>query len=258
MNSASLPWLLAGSVLLLALLWLFRGPSQPVRPASAGPEQAVRPPAPSATDVPTAPDGPEGFGYKMAWIAVRTTDTAALLQALPVDQLQRCTWQQGVAGAYGPSVFVTPAVGAWTLVAGTSLPFLDRPAAVQAAQALLLPLSRTFGEAQYFSSHRVVEAHGWMKAVDGQLVRAYAHVGDQGETVVASGTRTAAEPVTLVNTLSAAAQRDAAYRERPDVTSPDEELVMQVAGRWSVDPTTLEERHDVAPGLGWQGRFTRQ
>ena len=194
----------------------------------------------------------------MAWIAVRTTDTAALLQALPVHQAQQCSWQQGVAGAYGQTLFVTPAVGDWTLVAGITLPFLDSPAAVKEAEALLLPLSRTFGEAQYFSSHRIVEAHGWMKAVAGTLVRAYAYVGERGETVVATGTRTPAEPLTLLNTLSADAQKDTAYFERPDLTSPDEELVMQVAAQWSVDPTTIEERHDIAPGLGWQGRYTKK
>jgi hypothetical protein len=258
MNSASFTWLMAGSALLLALFWLFRSPSHEVRPASDGPEKAALQEAPTSSDMPTAPDKPEGFGYKMAWLAVHTTNTAALLQALPMLQPQRCTWQQGVAGAYGPTVFVTPAVGKWTLIAGTSLPFLDSPAAVKEAEALLLQLSRTFGEAQYFSSHRVVEAHGGMKAVDGQLVRAYAYVGDQGETVVATGASTPAEPATLINTLSAAAQQDSTYLERPDLTSPDEELVMHIAAQWSVDPTALDERRDIAHGMGWQGHYKRK
>jgi hypothetical protein len=68
-------------------------------------------------------------------------------------------------------VFVTPPIGDWTLVVGTSLSFLDSPAAAKEAGTLLLQLSRTFGEAQYFSSHQVVEAHGWIKAVAGKVVR---------------------------------------------------------------------------------------
>ncbi len=240
----------------LVFFWVFHKPSGEVKPASASQERAVPQEAAPTTTAPVASDAPEGFGYKMAWIAVRTTNTAALLQALPLHLPHQCTWRQGVAGAYAQTVFVTPAVGEWTLVAGTSLPFLDSPAAVKEAEALLLRLSQTFGEAQYFSSHRLIEAHGWMKAVQGKLVRAYAYVGEQGETVVAKGTFTPAEPSTLVNTLSAAAQQDAAYLERDDLISPTEELVMQVAAQWSIDPTTLGERRDIAPGQGWQGRFT--
>jgi hypothetical protein len=257
MSTTSLLWVIAG-LLLLALFGLFRRPSDKVKPVSATPDRAAFHQVTTALKEPAALDAPEGFGYKMAWLAVRTTNTAALLKELPLRQLQQCTWQKGVAGAYGQSVFVTPPIGEWTLVAGTSLFFLDSPAAAKEAEALLLQLSQTFGEAQYFSSHRVVEAHGWMKAVAGKVIRAYAHVGDKGETVIATGVKSCVEPATLVNTLSAAAQQDPSYLERPDLTSPTEELVMEVAAHWSVDPTSLEERRDIAPGRGWQGHYNRK
>nr|GEZ77608.1 hypothetical protein [Tanacetum cinerariifolium] len=102
---------------------------------------------------------------------------------------------------------------------------------------------------------RVIEAHGWAKGLKGKIVRAYAYVGDQGETVVATGPLSAVEPPTLVNTRSLAAQHDTAYLERPDLTTPTEELIMQIAAQWSVDPTTLDTRHDIAPGFGWQGHY---
>jgi hypothetical protein len=257
MSTTSLLWAISG-LLLLALFGLFRRPSSKVKLVSAPPDRAAFHQVNTAFKEPAALDAPESFGFKMAWLAVCTTNTAALLKELALRQPQQCTWQKGVAGAYGQTVFVTPPIGEWTLVAGTSLSFLDSPAAAKEAEALLLQLSRTFGEAQYFSSHRVVEAHGWMKAVAGKLVRAYAYVGDKGETVLATGAKISVEPATLVNTLSAAAQQDSTYLERPDLVSPTEELVMEVAAHWSVDPTTLEERRDIAPGKGWQGYYNRK
>jgi hypothetical protein len=257
MNSTLVSWLVAGFLALSALLyWKFGRAAGHQKPASASHSTtASKASASQAPMVATAPNVPVSFGYKLTWLAVRTTEAKAVAQALHLQGLQQCSWEHGVEGAYAQTVFVTPAVAGWTLVAGRTLPFLPDPASVPAAEALVSQLSQQFGEAQYFSSQRVIEAHGWVKGLKGKIVRAYAYVGDQGETVVATGPLSAVEPPTLVNTRSLAAQRDTAYLERPDLTTPTEELVMKIAAQWSVDPTTLDTRHDITPGFGWQGRY---
>jgi hypothetical protein len=87
---------------------------------------------------------------------------------------------------------------------------------------------------QFFSTHRVVEAHSWAFADRGRLIRAFAYVGEQGDTVLNIGNKTPGEP-----------------RLKPgDV--PTEETVMQVAAKWSIDPTTFDSQ-PVQPALGWSG-----
>jgi len=257
MNSTLVSWFVVGFLALSALLyWKFSRAADHQKPAptshSATTPKTSASPSPMVT---TAPNAPVSFGYKLTWLAVRTTDSKAVAQALHLQGLQPCGWEQGIAGAYEQTVFVTPAVAGWTLVAGRTLPFLPESASVPETEALVSQLSQQFGEAQYFSSQRVIEAHGWVKRLQGKIVRAYAYIGEKGETVVATGPLSAIEPPTLVNTRSLAAQRDTAYLERPDLTTPTEELVMQIAAQWSVDPTTLDTRHDIAPGFGWQGHY---
>jgi hypothetical protein len=96
------------------------------------------------------------------------------------------------------------------------------------------------------------------KSRGGQSSSGYAHVENQGETVLATGTKTSVEPTRLVNTLSAATQQNFTYLGHSDLVSPIEELVMQVAAHWSVDHTTLQGRQDIALGKGWQGYYNRK
>ncbi len=114
-----------------------------------------------------APAPPVAFGYKMAWFAVRATDAVRVAGALGFRQPQPCTWKTGVASAYaGDDVFLTPPVDGWTLALGVRLSGDEADVA-----ARLETLSREFGEAQYFGTHRVTEYHAWARSVDGRLVR---------------------------------------------------------------------------------------
>jgi hypothetical protein len=257
MGNGLAKWLILGGLLVSILGYLgwrwLRPTATPTtakgelsKVASAVPSSAV------ATDVASTP---VNFGYKLAWVAVRSQHAEKVIQALQLQQVQTCSWQQGVDSAYAQQVFVTPPIGEWTLVAGRSLPLVDNPTTLRAAETLLVRLSREFGEAQYFYSNRLVETHGWLQAQQGQLVRAYVYSGEQGETLVSTGKRSTAEPATLVNTRSIAALRDPNYLEQPQLTTPSEELVMQIAAHWSVDPTALEARPDIPSKGGWQGYY---
>lgn len=141
------------------------------------------------------------------------------------------SWSHGIERAYqrDEDIFITPPVDGWILVVGVSPE--ETP---EETHSNLERLSAIFSEAQYFATDRVVEYHAWARAAAGTLMRYYAYLGEAGEVLAAVGEPTPIE-------ISAGI---------PAGVTPDEELVMRVAGGWSVDPSRLEERSDLAPGFG--------
>lgn len=201
-------------------------------------------------------DFPVPFGYKVAWLALRTPDTQAVVDALGLLWARPSNWGEGVAQAYQSEVFVTPPLSPWTLAVGFSLFPPDGPAPF--VKPLLERLSRQFGEGQYFCTHRVVEAHVWARGVRGQLVRGYGWIGERGETLWDEGEQTPEERnlgFRFFDERSAdAASGD--YWARKDLSFPDEGAVMRLAALWSIDPTTLDQQfHE--PGLGVLGTFPK-
>jgi hypothetical protein len=109
-------------------------------------------------------------------------------------------------------------------------------------------ISLEFGEAQFFCTHRVIEYQCWMKASNGIILRVYSYLGESGKNIEIEGEPTEVEqPLNLVNTLSSHAEGEN-YFEREDLTWPDEDLVMKIAGNWSIDPTQLDKRADISRG----------
>jgi hypothetical protein len=138
-----------------------------------------------------------------------------------------------VEQAYGGRVFITPPIEGWVLAAGST--FAPLGIAREPCLAALRELSARFGDAQYFATHRVVELCAWARARDGELQRAYCYTGESGETLWDDGPRIAGEP-------------------KIDAEDwPGEQGVMALAGRWSLDPTMIEELH-LPPSLGLVGR----
>jgi hypothetical protein len=177
----------------------------------------------------SAATGPVAFGYKMAWLAVKTVRTADLVSCLKLEDRSSATWPQGVEAAYDPKrnlVFVTPPVEGWTFVVGRGT-FPDDKRSLQNIVGIVRELSSTFGEAQGFASHRVIEYHHWILARNGHIERCYAYTGEQGEVLANTG------PITE-------SERKLAFSNLPgDKWTPNESDVMGVAGGWSVDPTKL-------------------
>src|SRR5437879_11016934 len=117
----------------------------------------------------------------MAWLALDTTDSEAVATALGLRDARAATGAEGIGAAYQSSVFVTPPVADWTLAAGTALFPPDRAEAF--VKPLMERLSRQFGDAQYFCTHREVELHVWARARQGRLVRGYGWLGERGLTL---------------------------------------------------------------------------
>lgn len=188
--------------------------------------------------------GPVAFGYKVAWLAIRTEDTQAVAVALGVTGARAVSWAAGIDAAYGARrgpralVFLTPAVDGWTLaVLGGGDLFEDNGTG---GGALDLPsLSRRFGEAQKFGTHRVVEYHEWQRWAGGSPVRRYCWIGESGEIRFDEG-----EPISAEGNLLRATDLDGDW-DAFDLA--DEETVMAVAAEWSLNPTTLDERDDLPP-----------
>jgi hypothetical protein len=208
---------------------------------------------PSTVDK-TVPDSAVGFGYKCMWFAVKSDNKNRLAEILKLKNISDCNWQVGIDKAYNGSVFITPTIDGWTLACGWGLPHGDSKDGIEEVKNILQTLSKEFGEAQFFCTHRVTEYHCWIKATKGQVERVYSYLGESGENIAIEGQPTEFEQtLKLANTFSNEA-KDEKYFEREDVIWADEELLMQVAGHWSIDPTKLDDRKDIAPSLGLLGQ----
>ncbi len=207
---------------------------------------------PSSGILPTVdqslPDSPIGFGYKCMWFAVKTGNKNRVAEILKINNLSNCNWQVGIDRAYNNAVFITPAIDGWTLACGWGLPHGDSKEGIEEVKGILEILSREFGEAQFFCTHRVTEYHCWMIASNGQVTRVYSYLGESGDNIVIEGQPTEFEQTLhLINTFLPEAI------DESDLIYPDEDLVMQVAGHWSIDPTKLDERKDIVTELGLLG-----
>ena len=192
-----------------------------------------------------APDRPQSFGYKCAWLAVRTDSPAAVAAALGLDAATPSTWAEGIAGAYDGRVFVTPQLHGWILAVGTSLPDTGDAHNPDRITPVLLRLGQQFPDVQYFGTHRVVDWHAWARVVAGRFVRKFAYVGDQGVVIWQYGALTP-EETQLGLLFSAGAIENSPF--------PDEQNVTDLAGLWSIDPTTLEDL-DLPPSVGVLGVY---
>ncbi|MBM7564731.1 hypothetical protein [Paenibacillus sacheonensis] len=186
-----------------------------------------------------APDMPRPFGYKTQWFAVRTTDTRVVADALRLGQLRRANWRTGMAGAEAGYYYVSPPVQGWTLVVNPYMPDLGGSEERGPIQ-VLEQLSLAFGEACYFASHRIIGYYAWIKAQQGAIVRGYAYIGERGETILDQGGLSPAEREANL----AFAESDA-----EDPSLPDEEDVLVMARKWTVDPTFDSNGSEAGTGL---------
>jgi hypothetical protein len=162
------------------------------------------------------------FGYKIGWFAVSATGTDDIIRAFRLRDPVPCAWEAGVTPAYQDQVFITPPVGSWVLVPARHWLRQLGWETGRVVTPLLQALSKRLGQVQFFATYRVDDYHLWAQAHTGRVVRGFCHY--QGETVWEVGPPTAAElevgPFDGDN-------------------CPNEESVMQVAARWSVNPCEL-------------------
>ncbi len=196
------------------------------------------------------PELPCAFGHRMTWIAVRTRNTARLIECLDLTDARSVGWSVGVSSVYHQKlglerVFITPPVEGWSCVVSLALPYLMDEAYEDRFTKLLEELSVEFGEAYYFSNLPPLSYYAWAAAYNGTIVRAFAHgvdgpIWNRGavsadEALVAPG----------LFTLRAVSRRV------PAISKLDENHVIELARRWSMDPTRFDQRHDLEAGVGY-------
>jgi hypothetical protein len=199
------------------------------------------------------PDSPQSFGYKMAWFAIPTEDSASLISAFGFRNAIPANWKVGVQTAYSDlgHAFVTPPVDGWTLVLGLGLPSFDTEKRTREFLALIDTFAASFPDFYYFGTHRVVDFHGWVRVSDGKIQRAYAYLGERGETLYESGNKTEEEIALGFDFFDERSQEAASkdYFEREDLRYPNEEDVMRISAAWTINTQTLDQRTE--KGIGF-------
>ncbi len=199
-------------------------------------------------------DNPISFGYKCIWLTVKTSDKEKLFNTLGLKKMKFCNWQLGINQAYEEGrVYITPSIGEWTIAVGWGLAMFDakdEKDEIENYKKLINKVSAVFDEAQLYVSYRVSDYYLWAISKNGELKRMYGYIGGGGINLVIEGELSEIEKkYNFVNTFSEEAKNDS-YFEREDIDFPDEDIVMEIAGAWGINPGELEERTDIKKELG--------
>lgn len=200
-----------------------------------------------------SPDHPKSFGYRMAWLAVRTRDTGAVAEALGVSEVTQANWSSGLGTVYdnllGQShIYITPPVNGWTFVVGLPLPHPVSRGFVDKCTPFLVGLGAKFVEVQYFYSYPPIDVFAWARVLDGRLVRAFA-INDEG-VIWSKGRPTKDERalgLRLFELRGVRGRKGDAGGEL--LLHPTEDHVMRLAHGWSMNPIELDKT-EAAPSLG--------
>ncbi len=207
-----------------------------------------------------APDRPPPFGYKMAWLAIRSRDTQHIINTLAISDIEPANWDTGLGIVYSPDLaedrlFVSPPVNGWTFGVGLALPHPLGRSFVDKAMPLLVGIGGEFIEVQYFYSYPPIDLFAWARMIDGRLVRAFA-VGDEG-VLWSKGKLTKEEKMLDLKLFELRGMRgrkgDAGG---PIVLYPTEDHIMRLAAKWSIDPTRIDQVQG-EPAFGYVGRAPR-
>lgn len=199
------------------------------------------------------PDKPVPFGYRMSWLAVRTSDMRALIGALGMPLVQRANWNTGLGTVYHPSfgethIYVTPPVNGWMFVVGLALPQPLGPGFADKTTPLLLRLAAIFPEVQYYSSCPALDFYAWARFKGGKLLRAFA-INDEG-VVWDAGKPTKEEQGLGLRMFEPRKGRRKKDAEAEMPSYPTEAHVLHLASCWSLDPTSLSgAKADLALGV---------
>jgi hypothetical protein len=189
--------------------------------------------------------GDKGFGSKSAWLAFAGASAGEVVGLLGLRRTRAMSRSAAIGASHQTrrrNVAVLPPFtgkeGDWVVATGVALglePFeLD---ALSAASG---------GEVQFFASHRVSEFHAWARSAGGVTRRAFVWAGDQGEIVRWVGQPDEVELRFGFPDVQQATEATVDVLLGLDL---DEEMVLQVARHWSVDPQAITEEQSSGPVL---------
>lgn len=200
------------------------------------------------------PDAPKPFGYRMSWLAIKTTDTAAVLDAMALTVSKPANWNAGIGTVYDDRlsddfVFVSPPVAGWTFVVGLPLPHPVGRTLVDKMTPLLHGLAQRFPDVQYFAAFPIIDFFGWTRFVKGRPLRAFV-IGEDG-VIWDRGRLTAEERalgLRLFDLRGIKGRQGDAGAEI--VLYPTEKQVIRIASAWSCNPLAIGTAN-VAPATGF-------
>jgi len=213
---------------------------------------------PVPLELDATPDKPIGFGYKNAWLAIKTDESSAVARTLGLSELEPANWESGLHTSYSryeTHVFVTPPVEGWVFVVGIALPDAGDSERPDRCTPVLESLGQAYDSVYYFGTHRIVEFHAWVQVKDGSVSRAYAYLGERGETIWDRGEKTAEENRLGFNFFADEPPRGQGekYWDRKDLRSPNEEDVINIAEEWTLNPLSIDSM-DLPESVGLVGR----
>jgi hypothetical protein len=101
----------------------------------------------------TEPDGPNPFGFKTTWVAVRAKNPFLVAKALRLESRHPANWSSGLQAAYRGWVFVTPPIDGWVLATSKGLPSIyPHNSADPGAGSFAAGLAMQFEDVQYFQT----------------------------------------------------------------------------------------------------------
>src|SRR3954470_3881872 len=167
------------------------------------------------------------------WLAVRSRNVHAVQVALGLNNVQPCTWMERLSGE--EKLFIAPPVKGWVLIVGSGLP--DPADDVDVCFRFLTSLSQKLGHVQFFKANRVLGHHAWVRLEDGEVMRGYAWAG---KTLWNQGVPTRAESEFGLKCFQYFESPDQTYEES-EIAAANVEKVSSLAGRWSLDPASVDE-----------------
>ncbi len=191
------------------------------------------------------------FDSPCRWLAIRSIDPQAVQSALNLHNPTSCSWEEGLVGARDQKLFISPPVGDWILVVGPGLP--DPGDDPDLCFHFLTRLSRKVGHVQFFCVNRVLHHHAWARLDEGRVHRAYAWAG---QTVWNQGPFTLMEAKVGLKCYNYFEQVQRGDFSQHDPVASNTEKVPMLAARWSVDPSTIDDRQ-FKSGHGIAGDLSR-
>ncbi len=185
------------------------------------------------------------------WLAVRCGNPLVVQSALGLNRATPCTWEEGLTAAHEQKLFISPPIGGWILVMGSSLP--DPSDDVDKCFRFIHTLSRKLGHIQFFAVNRVLQHHAWVQAEFGQIRRGYAWAG---KTIWNQGTKTVAETQLGMKCCDYGETLERAPFNLADPAALNVERLSLLASRWSLDPSTIDGRR-LKANQGIAGELSR-
>lgn len=179
------------------------------------------------------------FGYKMAWLTIQNTAPEDIIRKIQLPDVQPVEWDKGIEEVYkryGKEnvIFITLEIKGWVFLVGFYLFDLNsRDGKLERLKSRMIELSSVFDETQAFATHRVSEYHHWVLAKNGEIKRCFAYSGTSGEVLYNEGKLTEAEKMFPWDRLCD-------YHSALKAWYPNEDDVMTIAGKWSINPQTIE------------------